>query len=305
MIQKTLMQKSGIVVQQLAQDLINMEVGDRIPTVDELSTKYTSARGTVQQAILRLKDYGAISSESKGHLGTFLKEINYVKLMEICSTNGLAGVMPLPYSKRYEGLASAIYATLNENTGISVNLAFMGGSLRRIEDMLSGRYDFAVISLYTAKHYIKEGKDIVITNHLGVHSYVNAHTLIMRSDFDKTPKYIGVDSTSFDQLSMTTNYFKNKQIQLVPLKYGHILENIKNRTIDAAIWSLEEKIIGDAELRYEYLQDEIYHKDHTIAAVVAKKDDFKIINFMKRFFNGEKVEQIQQGVLNDKIVPTY
>lgn len=299
------MQKGGILAQQIAQDFIGMDIGDRVFTVEEFSNKYEAARGTVQQAMTRLKEYHAIDLESKGHLGTYIKEINYAKLMEICSAGSLVGVMPLPYSKRYEGLASGIYAILNQETGISVNLAFMGGASRRIQDMISGRYNFAIISLATAKHYVKEGYEIQIIHSLGIHTYVNAHSLIMRSDYQGKPKRIGVDRTSFDQLSMTTKYFENQLIEMVPLRYAHILDNIKNKTIDAAIWSLEEKTINDKELKYEYLEDKEADGDNTKAAIVVKKGDVTITNFLKRFFDCQKVTTIQEEVLKNKTLPNY
>ncbi|TCL60122.1 helix-turn-helix protein [Kineothrix alysoides] len=305
LIHKALMQKGGIVAQQLAQEFIGMEIGQRVPTIEDFINKYNVPRGTVQQALLKLKEFGAIELEAKGHLGSFLIDMDYTKLMEICSLENLVGVMPLPYSKRYEGLATGIYTTLNQYNVVSVNLAFMGGSDRRIQALLDGRYDFAVMSLATAKHYVNDGYNIEIVYNLGMHTYVNAHTLIMRKDFNTVPKRIGVDRTSFDQLSMTTKYFKNMSIEIVPLQYSRIIENIKKKNIDAAIWSLEEKIISDDELQYKIINDEEQKGDNTKATIIIKKEDVTVCNFFKRFFDIEKVQQIQNDVLMNVILPNY
>ena len=305
MLKTQMMQKAGIVTQQLAQDIIGMELGERVPTVEELATRYSAARGTVQQAIGRLREFGALQLESHGHLGTNIVNINYSKLMEICGSEYLVGVMPLPYSRRYEGLATGIYSVLNDNTGVSVNFAFMGGSDRRLRSLLDGRYHFAVMSYVTACHYLEQKNPIEISHVMGVHTYVNAHTLIMRSDFEGEPRRIGVDRSSFDQMSMTANYFQNKQIELVPLKYGHIIDNIKNRTIDATIWSLEEGILGDMELQHKPISGFGKTEDNTKAAIVVKRADVTVRNYLRRFFDVERVEQLQQEVLENQLLPNY
>ena len=51
-------------------------------TVAFLSEKYETARGTVQSSLKLLQDYGAIKLESRGHLGTFITYIDYLKLLE-------------------------------------------------------------------------------------------------------------------------------------------------------------------------------------------------------------------------------
>lgn len=305
MLKSAMMQKAGIVTQQLAQDLIGMELGDRMPTVEELSSRYEVARGTVQQAIARLREYGALVLEAHGHLGTNISSINYSKLMEICSAETLVGVMPLPYSKRYEGLASGIYSTLNDNTGVSVNLAFMGGSDRRLQSLMSGRYNFAVMSYGSAHHYLEQGHEIEISHTLAAHTYVNAHMLILRSDFKGEPRRIGVDSSSFDQMSMTTEYFGNRQIELVPHNYSHIIDNIKNRTIDATIWSLEEAILGDSELCYHPIAGADTIEQNTKASIVVRRDDIITKNFLKRFFHADRVQEIQLAVQKSEKLPNY
>ena len=102
-IKSKLMQKIGIMSANLSNEFIQLDVDDRIPTVAFLSEKYETARGTVQSSLKLLQDYGAIKLESRGHLGTFITYIDYLKLLEVAGINSLVGVMPLPYSKRYEG----------------------------------------------------------------------------------------------------------------------------------------------------------------------------------------------------------
>lgn len=131
-IKSKLMQKMGLMSENLSIEFMQLDMDDRIPTIAELTEKYNTARGTVQTALKILQDYDAIRLESRGHLGTFIKYIDHLKLLEIAGTNSLVGVMPLPYSKRYEGLATGVFNTLNEE-GLTVNLAFMRGSNHRLK----------------------------------------------------------------------------------------------------------------------------------------------------------------------------
>ena len=303
--QEIFMQKTGIVVRMLAEIFISMEIGDRLPTIDILTKKLGIARGTVQQSITKLKQYQAIDLQAHGHLGTFIEGIDYKKLMEICANGNIAGIMPLPYSKRYEGLATGIHTVLNDDTGVAANMAFMGGAKRRIQAMLDGRYNFAIMSLTTAQHYIDDGYDIEIAEVLSKNTYVNTHTLIMSKGFKGEPKRIGVDTTSFDQLSMTTSYFENKEIEMVFLKYAQIIENIKNKNIDAAIWSLEENILNDDDLVFKKLSNGEDEDANSRVAIVLKKQDDTTRYFFKRFFDAKKVEEIQKSVQLDEIMPNY
>ena len=204
-IKSKLMQKIGIMSANLSNEFIQLDVDDRIPTVAFLSEKYETARGTVQSSLKLLQDYGAIKLESRGHLGTFITYIDYLKLLEVAGINSLVGVMPLPYSKRYEGLATGIFNTLNDRH-LSVNLAFMRGANHRLKALLDGRYDFAVTSRLTADYYLKNNEPIEIVAAFGDYSYVNEHVLVVRNDNDgviRNNMKVGIDRSSIDQSSLT------------------------------------------------------------------------------------------------------
>lgn len=160
-VQSKLMQKHGIAVISLELEFLPLNIGERINTVAELAERYDTARGTIQFAIKFLKEHEAVTLESRGHLGTFIKEMNYIKLLELTGIKSLVGVMPLPYSKRYEGLATGIYKCLNDG-GVNTNLAFMRGFNHRLKALEDGRYDFAVTSRLTADYYLENNKNIQI-----------------------------------------------------------------------------------------------------------------------------------------------
>ena len=94
---------------------------------------------------------------SCGHLGTFIEKIDYEKLQECCLTQGLMGIMPLPYSLIYEGMATAMYEQLKD---LRFNMAYVRGAIGRIELVESGAYHFAIGSQFAVEHEIQCGREI-------------------------------------------------------------------------------------------------------------------------------------------------
>ena len=118
-----LMSKNGLAVLSLAKALLKYKVGDRTPTVTELSEKLNISRGTAQSAIKTLQNNNAIHIVSKGHLGSYVIEKNDKILLELAGINLLVGAMPLPYSRKYEGLATGIITTMENKHGIPMTLS--------------------------------------------------------------------------------------------------------------------------------------------------------------------------------------
>ncbi|MFV0343421.1 MAG: GntR family transcriptional regulator YhfZ [Anaerocolumna sp.] len=305
-IQTALMQKNGVVLMHLAQSLLAKQEGDRLETIINISNELKVGRGTVQTALKNLQAFGALDFETRGHKGSMITQIDYGILMKISGIKNLVGVMPLPYSKRYEGLATGIYKTLNSDD-ISTNLAFMSGAERRINSLLDGRYDFCIMSRLSAKHYVKDNIPIEIIAQMSDKTYVNEHILIVNNKFTDffEGMRIGVDYSSFDQMDMTQRYFRDKNITIVPIKYNQIIESIRNHTIDGSIWSFEENIINNIELKCIDINDTTQSKENTQAVIVTRCEEIGIKNYFKRFFDAEQVESIQKDVISNKIMPNY
>lgn len=305
-IQEVLMQKNGLVLMHLARTLLAKQEGDRMETIINIADELKVGRGTVQTALKNLQSFGALDFETRGHKGSIITRIDYGILMKISGIKNLVGVMPLPYSKRYEGLATGIYKTLNSKD-VSANLAFMSGAERRINSLLDGRYDFCVMSKLTARHYMEEEVPIEIIADLADKTYVNEHTLIVNHSFQEffDGMRIGVDNSSFDQVDITHRYFEGKNITVVPIKYNQIIESIRNGTIDGSIWSLEENIINNTDLKYIDINQPTGNHENTQAVIVTRCDEIGIKNYFRRFFKAEQVKQIQKEVMENKIMPNY
>ena len=241
---KKLMSKNGEVTMGLARELISNDVGDRIKTVEQYADNFGTGRGTIQSAIKFLRDEDAITLESRGHLGTFILSMDYKKLWDISDLGTIMGVMPLPYSRRYEGLATGLYKAF-EMAAIPFNLAFMRGASKRIETLSFGKYDFVISSKLAPIYKQREYPSIEIIYEFGKNSYVGEHMLIYKGDegckIDNGMR-IGIDPTSPDQFLLTKYECEGKNVKYVETSYNQITEKLENGEIDVAIWNEDEII---------------------------------------------------------------
>ena len=306
MLQSILMQKAGVATQGLANILFGLSVGDRIPTITELSASLETARGNVQFAINNLKNLGAVKFNPRGHLGTFLIEIDYLKLAEICGVTNFVCAMPLPYSKKYEGLATGLYSALNSDD-FSMNLAFMRGSSNRMDMLIGRRYDFLVMSKTAYLYYLRKGSPIEIIAELGPQTYVNKHVIVARKNVlgDWKGKKIGIDKSSVDQSELTMEYFKDKQVQFVPLMYNQFLEYIDNNEIDAAVWNADDQGIENKNFKFLDLEASAMEMSCTEAVLVCKKDDVITRRLVSEIIDIKLMKRQQRLVEENKITPCY
>ena len=306
-VQSKLMQKLGIAITSLAVEFLPLNKGDRIKTVAELAENYKTARGTIQSAIKILKEENAVTLESRGHLGTFINEIDYIKLLELTGIKSLVGVMPLPYSKRYEGLATGICKCLNDS-GVNTNLAFMRGSNHRLKALEDGRYDFAVTSRLTADFYLQNKKSIQIVKSFGNFSYVNEHIIVVSKDFNgeftKGTK-VGIDTSSIDQSVLTKTYFEDLEVQYVTLNYSQFIPAIKEGKIDAAIWNLDDLQDRQDDIKFIPLDRKKKNIKDTEAVIIANEKNSIVPALFSRVLDVEDVKEYQRLVMEKKIMPQY
>jgi ABC-type amino acid transport substrate-binding protein len=306
-IQVSLMQKNGLVAMKLAQEFMTMQVGHRIPTIDEYSKSYTTARGTVQSALKLLHQHQAIALEAKGHLGTFISYMNYDVLWEFTGVGTLMGVMPLPYSKRYEGMASGLYHVIQEKN-IPFSMAYMRGAQTRLKALEEGRYDLAVVSKLAALTAIKQGKDIEIAIEFGAKTYVDEHVVVFADPTKKSIEdnmKVGVDKSSTDHYLLTISQCAKRKVQLIDLPYNQLLNNLKSGGIDVAVWNVDEIIEHKLDFSYYPLNSKEYQGLDNEAVIVVKRKNQGIANLLTNAIDRESVILYQEQVMNGELIPNY
>lgn len=306
MIQEQLLSKNGTATLKLSRELLSYEVGDRIPTITEFSDRIHLARGTIQNALKNLINAGAVSIGPRGHMGSFLTEKNSSILLEFAGISYLIGAMPLPYSRRYEGLASGIIASGEKQDIAPLNLAYMRGAKSRMEMVDSDRYDFAIVSRFAAERYIDEKKSLKIVLSFGRESYTGKHVLMLHdegTDEIRDGMKVGIDETSYDQTELTRKLCEGRKADFVPVEYSKMIEHVRNGDIDAAVMNIDEVL--DKNVAIHYVEIEDYSFDNTEAVVVSSLEHREIGHLLKEMIDTEMVLRIQKDVLESRIIPRY
>lgn len=245
MMWEKLYSKNGLTAKNIAKELLELEIGEKIPRVADYSKKLSMGRGTVQIALGLLEELKAIRLEARGHLGTFLVDKDIELLQEIAGISPLVGSMPLPYSRKNEGLATGMVEAF-ELAGKAINLSFMRGGLNRIEAVRTKRSDFAIVSKMTAERSLIKYPNLMVMKRLGTNSYVSAHKIFLADAQDsriRSKMKIGVDMDSPDQKELTFSEFQGMDVEYVYINYMQLFDMLEAKKIDAAVWSMDDKRI--------------------------------------------------------------
>jgi len=298
--------KSGKAISTIARDFFLIEVGEVIPTVIELEKKYPDfSHGTIQNAIKSLREIHAIETQARGNQGTLLINKDNSVLLNIMGFDSIVGCMPLPYSKRYEGLATGLTASVERQYNIASQLVFVRGAINRIAMLLSDRYDYAIVSKLAAKHIIKEHNNITIVKELGEGSYASDHVIVFNQPGIKeiqSGMKVGVDYSSVDQAVLTEKIVDGKDVKLVNSSYSNVLKKVMIGEVDCAVWNKDE--IYDKYIDVNYCEID-KNKDDTIAVIVINKEKEYLIPIIERLIDVSIVIKSQSMVIDGLIFPTY
>lgn len=306
MLHEQLLSKNGTATLELSRELLSYSIGDRIPTITEFSDQISLARGTIQNAMRNLINAGAVKIGSRGHMGSYLVEKNSSILLEFAGITNLVGAMPLPYSKRYEGLASGIIVSGEKQKIAPINLAYMRGSRSRMEMVDSGRYDFAIVSRFAADKYIEEKGTLEIVVEFGRESYTGRHVMMFHDDGASDVKdgmKVGIDEISYDQMELTRMFCEGRKVEYVPVEYSRAIECVSSGIVDAMIMNVDEVVDKNVRIHYEQIRD--YNLDNTEAVIVSSLKKKEIGYLLKEQIDIETILSIQKGVLEGKIIPRY
>lgn len=311
MVEPQFLTKNGLAATEVARDLLRRKVGDRIPRISDYAQRLGTGNGTIQAALKRLESSGAVKFETRGHLGSYIREINYQRLWELSGWTFVVGTMPLPYSRRYEGFATGLYEAFSE-AGIPFSLSYMRGAAERLKVLANGNCDFVVLSRLAAEHALGKGESIRIVANFRPESYVGAHGVLL-ADPDGPGEIldgmrVGIDPESIDQSLLTEAECRGKSVQLVKVPYMQLVAKLQSRAIDATIWNTDEIRDRGVALRVEPLRQsearELERKN-TEAVLVVPSDRIGATPVLTELIRFETVVRVQGEVLAGTRSPAY
>lgn len=302
-----LFQKIGITASRLAQELLTWKPGDRIPSISEYQEKLQVSRGTVQNALNYLKDSGAITLTSHGHLGTFIESMDYRRLQECSFNRELLGCMPLPYSICYQGLATALFRQLSV---YAFNLFYARGSESRLTLLGSDVCQFVVCSRYAAEEAIRCHEDVQIAVDLGPGTYLTRHILVFRDPDKKKIEpgmRIAYDHASLDHRHLTESIVDGiPHVELVDMKAHKITRAVSSGEIDAGVWNLDDILeSGYPGLNVVPLPESPDVEAFSTAVLVTKRENENITQLLRQNVHPEAVREIQTAVRENRLHADY
>lgn len=225
--------KHAATVAAVARRLLAVEVGDQIPTVAELSAEAQAGSGTVQAALRALRDAGVVELSSHGHLGTKLVARDLPDLWTAAGLGPVEGVLPLPTSLEFAGLATALVDRF-EAGGLPISLSFRQGALSRLESLQRGRRDFVACSAPTARQLAGADHAVVL---LPPDTFYGPESVVVITRAGERPRPRGVvpfDPQSRDHTTLTQAEFPEADLR--PAPYIQVPELVVRGEVDAAVW---------------------------------------------------------------------
>lgn len=269
---KAFIKKEGLARVSLARYLFGLKPGDRLKTIDVLSSELALSVGVVQNALKSLEAEQCVTLDRRGRNGTVLSQMDFPRLLEQAGIGNILCAMPLPYTRLYEGLASAIKTQF---AGYPLYFAHMRGAEVRIDCLIDGVYDMAVVSHLAAESYLQQGEVTAVLN-FGPGSYVAGHRLLYRASRQGAIRRVGLDPRSPDQRLLTERVFAGQTIERVALPYNLTLAALQRGEIDAAVWNHTDEATADI------IQQPIDHADAVKAseAVLLIHNNAKVIQHL-------------------------
>ncbi len=294
--------KEGVAQASLARYLLGEKTGNRLKTIDELASECGFSVGLIQAALKTLENAGAIAVERRGRNGSFLTKMDNKALLAMADIGTVVCAMPLPYTRLYEGLASGLKAQFD---GIPFYYAHMRGSDARVECLLNGVYDLAVVSRLAAQSYLEKG-DLSLSLALGPHTYVGEHKLIRRAGENQAIRRVGLDPRSADQRIMTEVYFAGRPIKLLDVSYHESFNRIAKGDVDAVIWNVGNDVdLARYGLEALPLEGDECFIQASEAVVLTRAEDIPIQQLLRTVVNKAELLAHQQRVLTGQQEPSY
>lgn len=291
---------------ELARRLLLLKNGDRLDSVKNLSEEFNVGRGTIQTALNRLIEDGALELENLAQRGSYVKNINRALLLKHAQLEEVVGMLPITYSLLHQGLATGLYEAFDE-TDISILLAQLRGAKRRLQFLQSSRCDFIIISKL-AWNNIKKDDSLTLLMDFGMRTNVSEHVLLVRNQFKDgiiDGMRVGVDSTSYDHVQLIMKEFDGKNVELVETSYGNTIDKLVVGEIDATIWDASIFYLPDSVSMISLKQDEKERSENTVACLVGKKDNEALNQLLIKYIDPFAVTKAQELVITNKKTPLF
>lgn len=291
----------------LSRYLLSMEEGERLLLKKELARVSGTGVGTVQNALKKLEDLGAVKLVSRGHLGTFIESLDKKLLWKHSLYGYVRGTMPLPYSGVLVGMATGIHNSFPEE-GPMLRMSYVRGGRVRIQNLMDGLDDFTVCSLYSARIAMETYQDVRIFMEFDDNTYMGKPALLLRKGIKLADGIrIGIDGSSYDQELISRSVCRNYQVEFVKVQYNNLFYMMEKGNIDGGVWSLLDTGIQKFDGTVEPLHGNLVESGQGAgqAVILTNERSQQKLEVIRSLLDKEKIEETQKAVMENRAIPNY
>jgi hypothetical protein len=293
---------------RLADYLIQMNEGDRLPSIRQLAASTHMSVGSVSTALNALQDMGAVKIQNHGHQGSEVVSLSLNRLWNLVEQGPLVISMTLPMHTRFEGLATGIKQSL-EKAGFETYLIFIRGSRTRLKALRENRCHVTVMSGLAAEELCGEDQEIVLQLPPG--SWISDYGVYYReSESGRAhPLRLAVDRDSYDHRRLSELEFEHQDVELHWVPFIQIPRLLRNGEIDATVWTVDQAetyLSPGVVLRplSDRVMAEVGAKS-TSATFVGRKGSHSIRAVLQAAIDPAQVMEIQSKIISGKLIPEY
>lgn len=297
-----------------------MSAGTRIPTVTDYTSAFGCSRGLVQNALNVLEEQRAVTLDKQGKRGTYLLGKDEDQLFRLSGLTHLTASMPPPMNLHFAGLATGICSGMSQ-CRVPFAFAFVQGSGNRVQALLSGAYDFVVISQCAAESYVEQHPELEIAFPFAGCDYSPPHKLYINQPNKRHIEdgmTIAVDPTSSDHVAITQKICEGHQVHIMEMPFISGLYAFYTGKIDCIVFrdgmnTGNDNLLAQALKKGSFIaQDQISEiplkeagREMQIPVALINRENYGIKGILKKYLSGEEVGAIQKQVLSGKMVPQF
>ena len=293
---RKLLNKHGTATADLARTIMALDAGDRLPTIVELTERFSVSRGVVQNAICVLEDEGCVVLSRCGKLGTVLEHVDYGKLYAFTGWNPIVGAMPVPFNESFRSLAAALHTECRKMP-VESSVIYASGAKVRQSMLKKDFLDYTVTSVAAARHIVAADPDIELLFELPDCWYEEPYCLLFIDSAEteiRDGMRVGVDPDTIDQTELTKALCRGKNIALVPMPFEGTVEMLHDRSIDCSVIRREKWLQENLKLVPRPIPPTDYPaQDTTIPAVLVHKDNYGIRAFLQKYLSPAGIAEAQ------------
>lgn len=236
-------------VRVIVQEALSRGVGASMPTNVDYAERHGISAGTMQRALSVLADRGALTVDSRGQLGRFIRSLDVAQCWQAAGLDPVRMLMPPSGPPEADVLVEQLAEGLTAS-GIPHTVHHAPGGPVRLAAVSAGVEDLTVVSAGAWSSYHGGGRTPhppVLLRRLGPGTYYAPGRLVVvrRAGDDRTRGLrVAIDPDSPDHFALTMAALPPEAGNVhVPTAFPDVPGAVLRGTVDAGVWHIARSIV--------------------------------------------------------------